>query len=272
MLIVILTIDLPDNRERVKKLQKQLVKHGYKEGYVFMGKKAKNKEERLDVIFEAHRNICELFLQTKPCKYLFILEDDAHICDKDASVKTVKYIRRLEYINRAWKVLSLGCIATTSMENVSDSLCLGGGIGSHAYILNGRYIERIIHTIPKRKWAYPYAVELWNGLSSRNVYMIHPMLFSQKMHIWRFLPKFTDEKYWYKYANIINHINLWRYQLLIILFILSVISSRRTRKISISIAILIITIGCVNQLYMENRRLNLPIIKEKVNNQKQKDE
>lgn len=218
LFIVIVTVDFPNNRRRVKKLQRQLIKNKIRPGYVCYGKKAVNREERDGLVYRCHRDICDWFVLKKPCKHLFILEDDAHICNQHIDQKIKRYVRLLDAKQPNWFVLNLGCLATTFINHVDGDVYKGTGIAAHSYIHNGNVLGEYLKKIPKDDWKSPVCVEKWESIPKEHVYMSHPLLFSQEVHltdIRSYLPGLNDPYMWHYYVNFVNRLNIYRYWILI---------------------------------------------------------
>ena len=220
LFIVIVTVDFPTNRKRVKKLQRQLVKNKLSKGYVCYGKKAVNRDERDDLVYLCHRDICEWFVIKRPCKHLFILEDDAHICNQNIDIKIKSYVRILDKTQPSWMVLNLGCLATTGISHLDGNIYKGSGIAAHSYIHNGNVLGEYLSKIVASDWKSPECVEKWTLIPREYVYMSHPLLFSQEVHltdIRSYLPGLNDPHMWHYYINFLNRLNINRYWLLLFL-------------------------------------------------------
>jgi hypothetical protein len=220
--IAIVSVDLPSNKLRVKKLQSNLKKNGLCNGYIFNGKKALSKEGRNIVVFQTHYDICIWFIKNRPCRHLFILEDDAYICEKNITRKIKRSLRVLDKLYSKWVVLSLGCIASRQMTHIQNDLYNGAGYGAHSYILNGDTLSRYLSKISSERWKAPNCVEHWGDISLHNTYMIHPILFTQNVHfsgiMLILLPCITNPAILRYYLNTVNWLNINRF-IIIIFFI-----------------------------------------------------
>jgi hypothetical protein len=223
LFIAIVTVDFPNNRERVNKLQGQLLDNKLAKGYICYGKKAENRQERDDLVYRCHRDICEWFVLKKPCKHLFIVEDDAHICNQHIDRKIKRYLKILDTKQPNWLVLNLGCLSTSGLNHLHDDIFEGSGIAAHSYIHNGNVLGEYLRNIPATQWKSPDCVEKWSVVPKEYIYMTHPLLFSQEVHltdIRSYLPGINDPFMWYYYINFVNMLNIYRYLIIFLLCIL----------------------------------------------------
>jgi hypothetical protein len=224
MFTAIITVDFPLNRSRVKRLQSNLKRHGMDEGKVFYGEKAKTKKDRNNLVFKGHRDVCEWFIENTEMGNLLILEDDAYICSQDTNKKIKRYIRYLDKNKPDWFVLSLGCIATSNMVYVDDGMYNGGGYAAHSYVINRKTLKSYIDKIPSNLWKAPECVECWHSIPKDDVYMLHPMLFTQDIHIswyyhWMF-PGVGDSCILPSYINSVNSLNINKLNMIFVIILI----------------------------------------------------
>lgn len=243
LFIAIVSVDFPENRNRVIKLQKQLLDIELCQGYVCLGEKVKDFSQRVDAVFQCHKKIAAWFNHTKPCRYLLILEDDALICTNNISSKIIQSIRNADTHNKKWIVLHLGCYSLTRMyKTTQKNLYMGKGYGAHSYILNGNSIGYWLDKI--REWKIPYALEKWQSVPDRRVLIVHPMLFSQTVHCTKLhsilLPGINNPNKWYKYINIINFLNIYIEEVLLGFLVISMLKPKYTPLFVIAIYIYVL--------------------------------
>ena len=229
--IAIVSVDFLENRNRVIKLQKQLLDNDLCCGYVCLGEKVKDFSQRVEAVFQCHKKIAVWFSQIKPCKYLLILEDDALICTTDISSKITKYIQNANNHTKKWMALHLGCYALTRMyKTTQKDLYMGKGYGAHSYILNGNRLEYWLNKIGD--WKIPYALEKWQLVPDRLILMVHPMLFSQTVHCPKLhnilLSGINNPNKWYKYINTLNSLNIYMEELVCGLMVIIILTPTYT--------------------------------------------
>ena len=229
--IAIVSVDFPENRNRVTNLQKQLVDNNLCKGYVCLGEKVKNFSHRIDAVFQCHKDIAVWFIQNRPCNNHLNLENDTLICANNINSKKQRYIQDANNYNKKWLALHLGCYALTRMYKTEQKdLYLGKGYGAHSYILNGNQLEYWLDKI--EKWKIPYTLEKWQSVPDRLILMVHPMLFSQTVHCTKLhsilLPGINNPYKWYKYINTLNTVNIYIEELFCMFLLLFLIFPKYT--------------------------------------------
>lgn len=226
LFLAIITVDFPKNRARTRKLQSHLKRNGLCEGLLFYGEKTKkgsDMKERNNLVFKGHYDVCQWFATNRPSKYLFILEDDAYICQKNIGEKIKRHIRFLNKNSPEWFVLSLGCISSKMMQHVNNDLYKGAGYAAHSYILNGETLGSYLKDIPLEKWQTPHCVEHWGAIPLDCTYMVHPMMLTQDVHftnfIYMLLPGINNSHILLHYINTVNTLNIHRWKILILIII-----------------------------------------------------
>jgi hypothetical protein len=206
--IGIVTVDFPQNVERVKKLVKALKEQGFSApDHIVYGPKASSKENRDNCVFATHRELAEK--EATNNRHLFVLEDDAFFHRKDTLVQIQYHLQLMDKINPDWMALNLGAFSLFQpIKPVSGSLVFGKGQCCHAYILNGRRLAYWLKTIPAEEWKRPNVLEYWYKIPQNQVFAVHPILVSQETHLPLWLPGLNNPAFWWMYIDGWNTINL----------------------------------------------------------------